>query len=66
MMARSKVGKAVPTKKPVVEEPLTDRDFEALEECEESSAKEIHVLIEREKDSLISLEKYAAKRGIKF
>jgi hypothetical protein len=63
MMARSKVGKAFP-KKPAGEEPLADHDFKVLGESDESSAKEIHELIEREKDSFISLEQYAAKRGI--
>ena len=31
-------------------EPLNDVDFAALEEEEESTAEEIHALIEREKD----------------
>ncbi len=45
-------------------EPLNDRDFAALEEEEESTAEEIHALIEREKDDFISLEEYAKRRGI--
>jgi hypothetical protein len=31
-------------------EPLEDKDFAALEEEDESSAEELHALIEREKD----------------
>lgn len=46
------------------EETLNDRDFAALEEDDESSAEEIHSLIEREKDDFISLEEYAKRRGI--
>lgn len=46
------------------EEPLNDRDFAALEEDDESSAEEIHSLIEREKYDFISLEEYAKRRGI--
>lgn len=46
------------------EEPLNDMDFAALEEEDESSAEEIHALIEREKDDFISLEEYAKRRGI--
>jgi hypothetical protein len=45
-------------------EPLDDMDFAALEEEEESTAEEIHALIEREKDGFISLEEYAKRRGI--
>jgi hypothetical protein len=45
-------------------EPLNDVDFAALEEEEESTAEEIHALIEREKDDFISLEEYAKRRGI--
>jgi len=45
-------------------EPLNDMDFAALEEEEESTAEEIHALIEREKDDFISLEEYAKRRGI--
>ena len=45
-------------------EPLNDMDFAALEEEEESTAKEIHALIERERDDFISLEEYAKRRGI--
>jgi hypothetical protein len=39
-------------------------DFAALEEEEESTAEEIHALVEREKDDFISLEEYAKRRGI--
>jgi hypothetical protein len=39
-------------------------DFAALEEEEESTAEEIHALIEREKNDFISLEEYAKRRGI--
>jgi hypothetical protein len=46
------------------EEPLNDRDLAALEEDDESSAEEIHSIIEREKDDFISLEEYAKRRGI--
>ncbi|MHC1687504.1 MAG: hypothetical protein AB9879_07315 [Methanothrix sp.] len=46
------------------EEPLNDRDFAALKEDDESSAEEIHSLIEREKNDFISLEEYAKRRGI--
>jgi hypothetical protein len=45
-------------------EPLNDVDFAALEEEEESTAEEIHALIEREKDDFICLEEYAKRRGI--
>ena len=45
-------------------EPFNDLDFAALEEEEESTAEEIHALIEREKDDFISLEEYAKRRGI--
>ena len=45
-------------------EPLNDMDFAALEEEEESTAEEIHALIEREKNDFISLEEYAKRRGI--
>jgi hypothetical protein len=39
-------------------------DFPSLEEDDESSAKEIHALIEREKNDFVSLEEYAKRRGI--
>ena len=45
-------------------EPFNDLDFAALEEEEESTAEEIHALIEREKNDFISLEEYAKRRGI--
>jgi hypothetical protein len=38
------------------EEPLNDMD--------ESSAEELHALIEREKDEFISFEEYAKRRGV--
>jgi len=47
----------------VKEEPLNDMDFAALDEEDESSAEEIHALIEREKDEFISFEEYAKRRG---
>jgi len=47
----------------VAREPLNDMDFAALEE-EESTAKELQALIERDKDDFISLEEYAKRRGI--
>jgi hypothetical protein len=46
------------------EEPLSDMDFAALEEEDESSAEELHALIEREKDEFISFEEYAKRRGV--
>ncbi len=39
--------------------------FAVLEEEDESTAEELHALIEREKDEFISLEEYAKRRGIK-
>jgi hypothetical protein len=45
---------------------LTDRDFDALTEHEESTAEEIHALIEDEKDDYITFEEYAKRRGIKL
>jgi hypothetical protein len=59
MAARTRIR--VPKVEP---EPPNDRDFAALEEEEESTAEEIHALIEREKDDFISLEEYAKRRGI--
>jgi len=44
------------------EEPFNE--FAALDEDDESTAEEIHALIEREKDDFISLEEYAKRRGI--
>jgi hypothetical protein len=58
-MARSKI-------KVAKEEPLSDIAFDALPECEESTAEEIHALIENEKDDFISFEEYAKRRGIKL
>ena len=45
-------------------EPVDDRDFAALEEEDESTAEELHALIEREKDDFISLDEYLKRRGI--
>ena len=39
-------------------------EFAALEEDDESTAQELHALIEREKGEFISLDQYCAKRGI--
>ncbi len=39
-------------------------EFAALEEDDESTAEELHALIEREKGEFISLDEYCAKRGI--
>ena len=55
MAARSKVILAS-------EDPFNE--FAALDEDDESTADEIHALIEREKDDFISLEEYAKRRGI--
>jgi hypothetical protein len=41
-------------------------DFAALPEHEDSTAEEIHALIENEKDDFISFEEYAKHRGIKL
>jgi len=41
-----------------------DKEFDALPEADESTAEEIHALIEREKDDFISLEEYCKRRGI--
>ena len=41
-----------------------DKDFDALDEEDESTAEEIHALIEREKDDFISLDEYCKRRGI--
>ena len=57
MAARSKV---VVTN----DESFSDRDFAALEEEDESTAEELHAIIEREKDDLISLDEYLKRRGI--
>lgn len=57
MTARSKVRAAKV-------EPLEDKDFAALEEEDESTADELHALIEREKKDFISAEEYLKRRGI--
>ena len=57
MAARSKV-------RTIRVEALNDRDFAVLEEEDESTAKELLALIEREKDDFISIEEYAKRRGI--
>lgn len=59
MMGRSKI-------KAAKEEPLNDRDFDDLPEYEESTAEEIHALIENEKDDSITFEEYAKRRSINF
>jgi hypothetical protein len=58
-MARSKI-------RAVKEEPLTDHDFDALPEEEEATAAELQELLEREKDTFITFEEYAKRRGIKL
>lgn len=45
-------------------EPLEDKDFVALEEEDESTAEELHALIERERMDFISAEEYLKRRGI--
>jgi hypothetical protein len=44
------------------DEPIDE--FAALEEDDESTAQELHALIERERGEFISLEEYRARRGI--
>ena len=39
-------------------------DFAALEEEDDSTAEELHALIEREKGDFISLDEYLKRRGI--
>jgi hypothetical protein len=39
-------------------------DIAALEEEDESTAEELHALIEREKGDFISLDEYLKRRGI--
>jgi hypothetical protein len=56
MVAESKVRAKV--------ESLEDRDLAFLEDEDESSAEELHALIEREKDDFISLDEYLRRRGI--
>ncbi len=58
-MARSKIRVAK-------EEPPSDRDFDVLPEDEESTAEEIHALIENEKDDFITFKEYAKRRSIKL
>jgi antitoxin HicB len=48
------------------EDSHSDRDFNALPEYEESTAKEIHALIENEKDDFITFEEYAKRCNIKL
>jgi hypothetical protein len=43
-------------------ETLEDKDFAALEEEDDSSAEELHALIEREKNDFISLDEYLKRR----
>jgi hypothetical protein len=57
MAARSKV--IAPN-----DEPFKDMDFAAFEEEEESTAEELHALIDREKGEFISLNEYLKRRGI--
>ena len=57
MAARSKVIVAN-------DESIKDRNFAALDEEDESTAEELHALIEREKDDFISLDEYLKRRGI--
>lgn len=46
------------------DEPICDRDFSALEEDDESTAEELHALLELEKGDFISLDEYLKRRGI--
>ena len=46
------------------EEPIGDRDLSALEEDDESTAEELHALVELEKSDFISLDEYLKRRGI--
>jgi len=57
MAARSKVMAAN-------DETSKDMDFAALVEEDESTAEELHALIEREKGDFISLDEYLKRRGI--
>lgn len=57
MAARSKVIVAN-------DESFKDRNFAALDEEDESTAEELHALIEREKGDFISLDEYLKRRGI--
>ena len=58
MAARSKVMVAN-------DEPFRDMDFAVLDEEDESTAEELHALIERENGDFISLDEYLKRRGIK-
>ncbi len=57
MAARSKVIVAN-------DESFKDRNFAALDEEDESTAEELHALIERETGDFISLDEYLKRRGI--
>ena len=57
MAARSKIRAAKV-------EPLEDKDFAALEEEDDSSAEELHALIELEKNDFISVDEYIKRRCI--
>ena len=57
MAARSKVIVAN-------DESSKDRNFAALDEEDESTAEELHALVERETDDFISLDEYLKRRGI--
>ena len=57
MAARSKVIIAR-------DEFISDRDIASLEEDDDSTAEELHALVEREKDGFISLDEYLKRRGI--
>jgi hypothetical protein len=57
MAARSKVIVAN-------DESFKDRNFAALDEEDESTAEELHALIERKKGDFISLDEYLKLRGI--
>ena len=46
------------------DEPFKNIDFAALEEEDESTAEELHALIERENGDFISLDEYLKRRGI--
>ncbi len=57
MAARSKVIIAR-------DEFFSDRDIASLKEDDDSTAEELHALVEREKDGFISLDEYLKRRGI--
>jgi hypothetical protein len=48
------------------EESQSDMDFDDLPEHDESTAEEIHALIENEKEDFITFQEYAKRRGIKL